>query len=171
MALVLVPVVCGATVDRLATTYQPLYCPQEGIRIVPVYFLTMGASPDAEISMVCSTNALIRDEALPGGGNANLASLFHLSVRPASITHKGPASVTIDMTHVAKPEGQEYSTTQVLEATVQCLLQLMQDHGHTVMHIKIDCSKDKMLPEWKKSEKSYDLTRRESHSANGDDIR
>lgn len=158
IVFVLVPMICAATVDHLAKTYQPLYCPQEGIRIVPVHFLTMGASPDVEISMISSSNALVKSDALPGGGNANLASLFGFSVTPDDIKHKGPASVTIDMTHVAKPNGHEFSPSQVLEATVQCLTKLLEEHGHTVVHIQIKCPEAKLLPEWKQFQKSYDLT-------------
>jgi len=152
--IALIPILCFAASDHLAKTYQPLRDQSKGICVVPVYFTTLYSSPDTEISMICSANAL-------GDGDANLASLFGLSLKVGKLKHRGSVSVTIDLTNFEKPDGLDFTPSpfQVLEATVQCLIKLLQEHDHSNLHIIIKCPEDKMLPEWKEFEKTYQLTK------------
>lgn len=157
LIMLLTPMLCFAAVDHLAKTYQPLYCPQTGIKIAPVHFRTMNASPDAEISTVCSVNAI-------GKCNANLASLFGLTSTADDIKHGGPVSVKIDMSDLTYPEGYNVSHAQVLEATVQCLIKLLGEKGHTILHVQINYSKEKQLrPEWTQFQKSYKLINKKKY--------
>jgi len=158
LIVLVLPAICLATVDRLEKTYQPLYCPQKGIQILPIHFRTWAASPEVEVGMICSTNALLRYNRTSGGGNANLASICGLTTKAVKVRHQGPVSVLIDMTNVSKPKRQFPSITEALQATIQCLVKLLREQKYTVLHVTITLPENVKRPDWEKMAKSYDLT-------------
>jgi hypothetical protein len=158
--LCLLPGSGSATVDRLGRTYQALYDPNGDIRIVPVYFLTCWPSPEAEVGAAAArTYNFTGCPAL--GGDSNVASLYHVRTRCASVGRDSSAVVDLDLSGMCNADGLRYTESEVLESVVDCLTRVMTELGYRRMDLIIRCPEEKLQPEWMSLQRTYILEERQ----------